>query len=161
MIFLGIDPGIATTGYGFIKKEGSKLTILDYGVVTTKPGIELSKRIFLLAQQLRALLQKYQPQHVAIEELFFGINVKTAMSVSQARGVMLFVFEEFGIPIAHYTPTQVKSGICGYGKAEKKQVQYMVQRILGLQKIPRPDDAADALAIAICHAQTVRLKSLV
>lgn len=160
MIFLGIDPGIATTGYGLVEKNGNKLRLVEYGAILTPSSDSISKRLLSLADQLDAIVARYQPESVAVEELFFNTNVKTAMVVSQARGVILLSIERAGLPVTSYTPVQVKIGVSGYGRADKNQVQQMVKQLLALSQIPKPDDAADALAIAICHAHSVRIKSL-
>ncbi len=160
MIVIGIDPGIATTGFGVIEKIGSKLKLIDYGVISTPAHTPLSRRLGQLASELRGLIGRTTPVHMAVEELFFNTNAKTALIVAQARGVILLVGEETGLPVYGYTPIQVKLGVSGYGRADKNQVQQMVKQLLNLDKIPKPDDAADALAIAICHAHSVRLKSL-
>ncbi len=160
MIFLGIDPGIATTGYGVIEKSGNKLKLVTYGAIITSPDQTDSQRLASLADQLEHVIFQYTPVAVAVEALFFNTNVKTAMVVSQARGVILLTVERAGLPVTSYTPVQVKIGVSGYGRADKNQVQQMVKQLLGLPQIPKPDDAADALAIAICHAHSVRIKSL-
>lgn len=157
MIILGIDPGIATTGVGIIEKKGSSFTMIQVGAILTKPDLPLSKRLDILYSELALLIQTHNPAHVAIEELFFNTNAKTALIVGQARGVILLCAEKHQKQIAGYTPLQVKMAVCGYGRADKKQVQYMVQKLLHLEKIPKPDDAADALAIAICHGHSHRL----
>jgi len=160
MITLGIDPGIATTGFGVIQKQGNKFAMIEFGVILTPPKTPLPQRLARMAAELRELIRRTQPDHMAVEELFFNTNAKTALIVGQARGAILLVGEEMGLPIFGYTPIQVKLGVSGYGRADKNQVQQMVKQLLGLDKIPKPDDAADALAIAICHAHSVRLKSL-
>ncbi|MGE4169467.1 MAG: crossover junction endodeoxyribonuclease RuvC [Candidatus Margulisiibacteriota bacterium] len=161
MVILGLDPGLATTGYGLIEKKGSKLRFIEHGILTTPPKMELSKRLLMLSNKLKDLLSSHQPTSMAIEELFFAKNVTTAMVVSQARGVLLLTAEQAGIEaISSYTPLQVKTAVCGYGKAEKQQVQYMVKQLLNLPDIPKPDDAADGLALAICHSHFYRIKSL-
>lgn len=161
MIILGLDPGLATTGYGVVKEEGSRFTLLDYGVISTPAGTDLSKRLVSINAHLKSLLATYQPDMVAVEELFFNNNAKTALLVGQARGVLLLTVEHARIPLFSYTPLEVKMAVCGYGRADKQQVQYMVTSLLNLNAIPKPDDAADALAIAICHSHSVKLKSLV
>ena len=160
MKVLGIDPGIATTGFGVVEKQGNKFKVIEYGVVTTPAHTPLPRRLARLAVDLRQIMDRTCPSQVAVEELFFNNNAKTAMVVSQARGVILLVAEEYGASIQGYTPIQVKIGVTGYGRADKNQVQQMTKQLLNLEKIPKPDDAADALAIAICHAHSVRLKSL-
>jgi crossover junction endodeoxyribonuclease RuvC len=152
MKILGIDPGTATTGFGLISKQGPKLSKLDCGVISTPKDIEMPKRLVMLHDDLQEIFKFHKPDAVAVEKLFFTSNITTAMTVSQARGVVLLVAEQNGIAIAEYTPLQVKMAVSGYGKATKKQVQEMVKKILKLDQIPKPDDAADALAIAICHS---------
>jgi crossover junction endodeoxyribonuclease RuvC len=155
-IVLGLDPGIADTGYGFIRVKGSNLTCLAYGSIKTPAGEPLPARLEQLYLELRGLLKKYRPQSVVIEQLFFNKNVSTALIVGQARGVALLAVNQAGLPIIDVTPTQVKQAVSAYGQASKMQVQKMVKLILNLQEIPRPDDAADALAIAICGANQRR-----
>jgi len=149
-IILGIDPGIADTGYGVITEEKGKLTCLAYGSIKTAAGTDLISRLDTLHKQLDGLIKKHRPQLVAIEQLFFNKNVKTALIVGQARGVVLLTIKQNGLPTIDFTPAQVKRAVCAYGQADKRQVQKMVQMILKLKELPRPDDAADALAIAIC-----------
>jgi crossover junction endodeoxyribonuclease RuvC len=152
MKILGIDPGTATTGFGLILKEGPKLTKIDYGVISTSKTLEMPKRLSILHDDLQEIFKGLKPDVIVVEKLFFTNNITTAMTVSQARGVVLLVAEQNNIAIAEYTPLQVKMAVSGYGKATKKQVQKMVKKILKLEVIPKPDDAADALAIAICHS---------
>lgn len=161
MIILGIDPGLATTGYGVVEKIGSKYKLIDYGVLLTSSKEKFPKRLGSLSRQLKQLISYYSPKMACVEELFFSTNIKTAISVAQARGVIVCALEEHKIDVEGYTPLQVKSSVCGYGKAEKHQVQYMVQKLLNLKEKPKPDDAADALAIAICHGNSFKLKSLI
>jgi len=155
MKILGIDPGTATTGFGLITKEGPKLTKLDCGVISTAKDLEMSERLNILYKDLQQIIKSHKPDAMAVEKLFFTNNITTAMTVSQARGIVLLVASQNNIPIAEYTPLQVKMSATGYGKATKKQVQEMVKKILKLSVIPKPDDAADALAIAICHSANV------
>ena len=151
MLILGIDPGTATTGYSVIKKQkNNTYEIIDYGVINTAKTETDSARLLILRKDLRQIIEKYKPDLAGVEKLFFENNAKTAMTVSQARGVVLVTLEEFKIPLQEFTPLQVKSTICGYGKADKKQVQYMIQQTFRLKKIPKPDDAADAIGIALC-----------
>lgn len=152
MKILGIDPGTATTGFGLIEKDGQKLTKLDYGVISTPKTSPMPERLQMLYEDLTEIVKSHKPDSVAVEKLFFTNNITTAMSVSQARGVVLLVAQQQKLSIAEYTPLQVKMSVTGYGQAQKKQVQEMVKRILKLTVIPKPDDAADALAIAICHS---------
>ncbi|MCX6798244.1 MAG: crossover junction endodeoxyribonuclease RuvC [Candidatus Falkowbacteria bacterium] len=149
-IILGIDPGIADTGYGLIKEDGAQLSCLAYGSIKTKARTDLADRLADLYQQLDKLIKKYQPDSAAVEELFFNKNVRTALIVGQARGVVLLVLKQNKLPIIHFTPSQVKQAVSAYGQASKLQVQKMVKLILNLSELPRPDDAADALAIAVC-----------
>ncbi|MFC0212569.1 crossover junction endodeoxyribonuclease RuvC [Paenibacillus chartarius] len=157
MRIMGIDPGIAIVGFGFVDKLGSKLTPVQYGCITTEahtdPGLRL-KQVYDSAVQL---IEMYKPDAVAIEQLFFNRNVTTAFTVGQARGVLILAAVQQGLPVAEYTPMQVKQAIVGYGKAEKKQVQEMVRMFLKLSAVPKPDDVADALAVAICHAHSSAL----
>ena len=161
MIILGIDPGLATTGYGVINAEGSRYKLLDYGVISTAAHTPLETRLKDLYETLLKLIDHYRPDTASVEELFFSTNVKTAMKVSHARGCILLALAQRQIPSFHYTPLQLKSCICGYGQADKKQIQYMVKQLLNLPKVPRPVDAADALALAICHSHHYRLQSTV
>ena len=154
MIILGVDPGTATTGYGIIEEKVGKIKLIDYGVIITEPKQPLETRLEIIYDQLSDIIVEYNPEEIAVEELFFSNNVKTAMAVGQARGVILLAAKKSGALVSEYTPNQVKNGICGYGGADKKQVQKMVQMILKLDEIPHPDDAADALAIAICHSSS-------
>ena len=151
MRILGIDPGLATTGYGIINVEGSKISIIDYGIITTPADKKLPERLEIIASAFKKILTDHQIDEVAVEELFFNNNAKTALAVAQARGIYLLIAQASKIPIESYTPSQIKAGISGYGQASKPQVQYMVQKLLNLKEKPKPDDAADALAIAICH----------
>lgn len=160
MVILGVDPGTATTGYGLVEEKAGKVILVDYGVIITKPQNTSEQRLEIIYDQLSDLIEEYNPDEIAVEELFFSTNVKTAMSVSQARGVILLATQKSGIPLSEYTPNQVKNGICGYGGADKKQVQKMVQMLLNLKEIPKPDDAADALAIAICHSCSRKMNLL-
>ena len=154
-IILGIDPGIADTGFGIIKTNNSKLICLGYGSIQTKANTELPERLEILNFKLDKIIKKYKPDKVAIEQLFFCNNAKTALMVGQARGVVLLCIRQNKLPIAEFTPLQVKQAVSTYGKANKLQVQKMVKLILNLDKIPKPDDAADALAVAICALNKV------
>ena len=161
MIVLGVDPGIATTGYGLVSEEqDSRVITLTYGTIETPKTDNLPARLLALRRQLIALIEHWRPTESAVEALFFATNVKTAMTVGQARGVILVTLEEAGVPIGEYTPLQVKQAISGYGQADKKQMQTMVQMLLSLDKIPKPDDAADAMAIAITHLHAARFNKL-
>ncbi len=155
MIILGIDPGTATTGYGVIRCENGTLTYLKHGCIRTESSLCHSERLLQIYQDLLRLIKKFSPTVLAVEKIFFNINVKTAMSVGEARGTALLAGAASNIPVAEYNPLQVKMALVGYGKADKKQVQYMVQKVLGLDGLPKPSDAADALAVAICHAHSV------
>jgi crossover junction endodeoxyribonuclease RuvC len=157
--FLGIDPGIAIVGFGFVDKIGSKVVPVQYGCIQTEAHTPEEERLLHVYEGMLQLIDKYKPDAVALEKLFFNRNVTTAMSVSQARGVLVLAAVQRGLPIAEYTPMQVKQAIVGYGKAEKKQVQEMVRMFLKLQVVPKPDDVADALAVAICHAHSYGLNS--
>lgn len=154
MKILGIDPGVATIGFGLILSEGQKQSLVQYGTITTAAGLPLSKRLFQIERDLTELLERYSPEAVAVEELFFNTNQKTGIHVAHARGVILLSVERHGIPVFEYTPLQVKQAVVGYGRAEKKQVMDMTRRLLKLDHIPKPDDAADALAIALCHGRS-------
>ncbi|MFH1542492.1 MAG: crossover junction endodeoxyribonuclease RuvC [bacterium] len=160
MLTLGIDPGTATTGFGLITEKNGRLVFLEHGIISTSPKETSQDRLKTIYDSVRALVAKHKPKFVAIERLFFGINSKTAIKVGQARGISLLAAAEAGVQVAEYTPLQVKLAVTGYGKADKKQVQQMVKSLLGLTEIPRPDDAADALAIAITHLHSHRIASL-
>jgi crossover junction endodeoxyribonuclease RuvC len=150
MVVLGIDPGTANTGYGVVRSSGSRLQAVATGVIATRAGVPLERRLAEIHAGLEALLDEHQPQALAIEELYFGVNVRTAFAVGQARGVVLLAAGQRGLPARSYTPQQVKGAVCGSGRAAKDQVGRMVARLLGLPAIPTPDHAADALAVAIC-----------
>ncbi len=154
MIILGIDPGLATLGFGIISKEGSKTKVLDYGIISTPKTDSLPIRLDKIYKGIITLINTYNPTHVAIEELFFNKNTSTAIAVAEARGVAILAGIHSNCRLFEYTPLQIKQAITGTGRAEKQQVQYMVKAILNLTKIPKPDDAADALAVALCHSQT-------
>lgn len=157
MIVLGIDPGTATTGYGIVVLQQGKEQMLTYGCIRTSPDFSMPQRLLKLKEELEYLIDKYQPDVAAVEELFHHKNAKTVITVAQARGVIMATAAQRLLNVVEYTPLQVKQSVVGYGKADKKQVQIMVARILGMDKIPRPDDAADALAIAICHLHACKL----
>ena len=150
MISLGIDPGTATTGYGVIKKVGDDFICLEYGTIETDKNLSTSSRLYSLHKNISSLIKKYSPDLFAVESLFFFKNLKTALPVSQAKGVIMLTAEINKINVFEFTPLQVKMAVTGYGKAEKKQVQEMIKLTLNLEKIPRPDDAADALGVALC-----------
>lgn len=155
MLILGIDPGTAIMGYGLIEKNGQTLSPITYSSWRTPSDLPMPERLRMLFEFLEDLLGKYSPDAMAVEELFFNRNTTTAITVGQARGVVLLSGARHHIDVFEYTPLQVKQAVVGYGKADKKQVQYMVKAILGLQETPKPDDTADALAIAICHAHSM------
>ncbi len=152
MIILGIDPGTATTGYGIIENKKGDLELIEYGSITTSKKSSTEERLSEIFDDLNKLIKKSKPQVVAVESIFFFKNAKTVISVAQARGVVLLCAKQNKIKIREFTPLQVKSSLTSYGRADKKQMQYMVQKLLGLKSAPKPDDAADALAVAICGA---------
>lgn len=152
MRILGIDPGLATIGWGVIESNGSKHKPLAYGSIETPPKLPVEKRLSQIYSELEKIIDLYNPEAVAVEELFFNTNITTGIKVAEARGVILLCAENKNIPISEYTPLQVKQSVVGYGRADKKQVITMVTLLLSLPKPPKPDDTADALAIAICHA---------
>lgn len=154
MIILGIDPGVATIGFGLVRAERNRNQLLRYGVITTPPGIPLSNRLLQISNDMEELIHAFHPDEMAVEELFFTKNITTGIAVAHGRGVLLCAAERCGIPLFEYTPGQVKMAVTGYGKAEKRQVMDMTKRLLKLAKTPRPDDAADALALALCHARS-------
>ena len=159
-IIIGIDPGTATTGYGLIKAKGKEYECLGYGTIDTSAKWKPEDRLQKIGEDFNGLLNEYNPSVMAIESLFFFKNVKTALQVSQARGVLLMFAAQKGLQVHEYTPLQAKMATVGYGKAEKRQVQEMVKILLNLDNIPKPDDAADALAIAICHVSAQALRDL-
>ncbi len=152
---MGIDPGTAITGYGIIEKRSVKLVTLDYGCIRTEVRFSTAERLKQIDEQLTKLIKKHKPNRIAVEDIFFFKNLKTAIKVSQARGVILARAAQFKIPVTEHTPLQVKQAVTSYGRAEKRQVQEMVKLLLNLKEIPKPDDAADALAIAICCAHSL------
>ena len=154
MRILGVDPGVATTGSGLIEADRGSQRLLRYGVITTPAGLPLSNRLYQISQDMEELLSAFHPDEAAVEELFFSKNITTGIAVAHGRGVILLELERAGIPVYEYTPMQVKQAVAGYGGAEKRQVMLMTQRLLRMGEIPRPDDAADALAIAICHGRS-------
>jgi len=156
MLILGIDPGTATTGWGAVEKVQGELKLLDYGIIVTKPKQTAGERLHKLHKEISCLIKRMAPDVLVVEKLFFFKNLKTAMPVSEARGVILLAGAQQKTKVLEFTPLQIKMGICGYGRADKKQVQKMVKEILGLEKIPKPDDAADGLAAAICGAYSSR-----
>lgn len=154
MIILGLDPGYAIVGYGAVESAGGKQKMLCYGAITTRAGTEMPYRLLEIARDMRTLLDTVKPDAVAIEELFFNTNITTGIAVAHGRGVILLACRKAGVRVYEYTPLQVKQAVVGYGRAEKKQVMDMVKRICALPAPPRPDDAADAVALAICHARS-------
>lgn len=154
MIILGIDPGLGLVGFGIIEKNGGDIKVLDFGCISTSKDDKLSRRLEIISNCMKILIEKWKPDELAIEKLFFNKNITTGIPVAQARGVILLSAQERGIPIYQYTPQNIKMALTGMGKADKKQMQFMVKTVLGLKEIPKPDDAADALAVAICHSQT-------
>jgi len=160
MIILGIDPGLATMGYGVIQAIHGNFQVVDYGVVTTPKECTLPERLRQLEDGVKELIESFRPDNIAIEELFFSKNITTGIPVAEARGVILLTaVKSLGDEVYEYTPNQIKQAITGYGSADKIQMQHMIQALLRLKRIPRPDDAADALAVALCHAQTSRLST--
>ena len=158
MIIIGIDPGTATTGYGLIRKEKNKKPrVIDYGCIKTSPDFPTGERLKKINQELNKIINKYKPKVLAVENVYFFKNLKTAMPVSQAKGVILLTAAKKKIPVYEFTPLQVKMAITGYGKAEKKQVQKMVQVLLNMKEAPRIDDAADALGIALCYTLKTKI----
>lgn len=160
MRILGIDPGIAIVGTGVVDKIGNKYVPVYYDSIITQAHIPLEDRIEKVYNKTVEIIQTYQPNAIAVEELFFNNNAKTAFAVGQARGVMLLAAKQFNVPFYEYTPLQVKQALTGYGRADKKQMQQMVKSFLGLSEVPKPDDTADALAIAICHGNSVRFNNI-
>lgn len=160
MRILGIDPGTATVGWGVISVEGGKITSVAYGHISTDKSLALEKRLAEISQDLTEIITRYQPEEAAVEELFFFNNQKTAISVAQARGCILLTLEQKRVSIAGYTPLEVKQALTNYGRADKSQVQLMVKALLKLNSIPKPDDTADALAIALCHASRRKMESV-
>jgi crossover junction endodeoxyribonuclease RuvC len=158
---IGIDPGIAIVGFGIIDKQGNKLIPKQYGCIRTEAHLRDSLRLKQIYDAITSLLNKYKPDVMGVEKLFFNRNVTTAFSVGQARGVMILAAEEAGIPVYEYTPLQVKQAVVGYGQAEKKQIQEMVRLLLSLPDIPKPDDVADALGVAITHAHTSHIHNII
>ena len=156
MIILGIDPGLAISGYGVLNYVGNKFEVLDYGAVLTESTERLPDRLKQLYDGYMSIIEKYKPEAVSIEELFYNKNVKTAIAVAEARGVHLLAAVNSGVPLYEYTPLQIKQGLVGYGRAEKRQMQEMIKIILKLDEIPKPDDVADGLAAAVCHAHSLK-----
>lgn len=160
MKILGIDPGIAIVGYGMIEYQSGRFGVIDYGAVTTKAGMKLSDRLRNIYEDINILIERFQPDAFAVEELFFNTNVTTGIAVAHGRGVIVLAAAVQNVPIFEYTPLQVKQGVAGYGRADKAQVQRMVKSLLNLSAIPKPDDVSDALAVAICHAHASGYQNL-
>ena len=154
MRILGIDPGFATIGFGLITADRGQVHMVTYGAITTPAGLPLSKRLYQISTDMEDLIGQLKPDTISIEELFFNTNITTGIAVAHGRGVILYAAEKCGIPLYEYTPSQVKLAVTGYGKEEKHQVMDMTKRLLKLKSVPRPDDAADALALALCHARS-------
>ncbi|HEU4963358.1 MAG TPA: crossover junction endodeoxyribonuclease RuvC [Bacilli bacterium] len=154
MRIIGIDPGYGRTGYGVVDMIGNRIKSVEYGCIETKPHTPIPDRLLDIYGAIKTVIATHKPDAMAVEQLFFSKNITTGIDVAQARGVVLLAAREAGLPVGEYTPMQVKQSLAGYGKADKKQIQEMVRMFLGLEKIPRPDDAADALAVAITHAHT-------
>jgi len=154
MRILGIDPGYGITGFGVVEADRGNFSLLRYGAITTPAGMDFSARLEIIYEDMRKLLEVAKPEAVAIEELFFGQNVTTGIGVAQSRGVILLAVRQAGLPVFQYKPMQVKQAVVGYGNATKHQVQEMTKRLLKLEKLPKPDDAADAIAIALCHGRS-------
>jgi crossover junction endodeoxyribonuclease RuvC len=161
MRILGIDPGTATVGYGLIEEIDGQLALVTYGAIVTRPKDgDTARRLQIIYQRLNELIATYKPEFAAVEELFFGRNITTAIKVGQARGVLLLALANAGIPVAEYSPPKIKESVSGYGNASKQQVQFMVQSMLNLEEVPKPDDAADGLAVALTHYQHHRHEML-
>ncbi|HHX58426.1 MAG TPA: crossover junction endodeoxyribonuclease RuvC [Candidatus Moranbacteria bacterium] len=160
VVILGLDPGTAMTGWGIIKETEKGTETVAFGCIETDKSKDAVARLKEIARDLKSLIEKYKPDEVAVEDLFFFKNLKTAIKVAQARGVLLVTSANANLPVFEYTPLQVKQALTGYGRAEKQQVQWMVKEILKLKKIPKPDDAADALAVAVCHQQSRKMINL-
>ena len=154
MVVLGIDPGFAIVGFGLLEAQGGESRLKRCGVITTQAGLPMPRRLLQIGEDLEELVTAFRPDVMAVEELFFNTNVTTGIGVAQARGVILFVAEKMGVPVFEYTPLQVKQAVAGYGRADKRQVMEMTKRILSLSAVPKPDDAADAVAVALCHARS-------
>ncbi|MBR0232384.1 MAG: crossover junction endodeoxyribonuclease RuvC [Clostridia bacterium] len=155
MLILGIDPGLATVGFGLVQKNGQDYRAVEYGAIITKPHRMIESRLSEIYDEMSELLRRHRPDCMAVEELFFNNNTTTAIDVAMARGVILLAANKAGVDIYEYTPLEVKSSVAGYGRAEKSQVQYMVRLMLGLKETPKPDDTADALALALCHGTRI------
>ncbi|MFO7636148.1 MAG: crossover junction endodeoxyribonuclease RuvC [Clostridia bacterium] len=161
MVVMGIDPGFAITGYGIVSHAGNKFKTLEYGVVSTGTDMVFSQRLLRIYERLNELVDRYHPDFIAVEELFFNTNAKTALKVGHGRGVAVLCAALHNIELAEYTPLQIKQAVCGYGRADKAQMQQMIKVLLNLDSIPKPDDAADALGVAICHAHSYNPRTAV
>jgi crossover junction endodeoxyribonuclease RuvC len=161
VLVLGIDPGTATTGYGLVREENDGLTLVGAGIITTPASQPLASRLQTIYSGLAQLAREAGPDEAAVEELFFSRNVRTALSVGHARGVALLALADAGLPISEYKPLEIKQAITGYGGADKRQVQEMVRMLLELDEVPQPDDAADAVAVAVCHIHSARMAALI
>lgn len=158
MVILGIDPGTAILGFGVLDNSSGKLKVIDYGCITTSKDLEMAQRLDILGKEIDNLIERFSPDVMAIEELFYFKNKKTVISVGQARGVAVFIGKKNNLDIREYTPLQVKQSVTGYGRADKKQIQMMVKNILKLKETPKPDDVADALAVAICCSSSIQFE---
>jgi crossover junction endodeoxyribonuclease RuvC len=161
VLVLGIDPGTAITGYGLVHEQDDGLSLVECGVVTTPSSQPLPERLQMIYRGLSDVVRRFEPEEAAVEELFFSRNVRTALSVGQARGVALLALADAGLPIYEYKPLEVKQAVAGYGGADKRQVQEMVRMLLNLERVPQPDDAADAVAVAVCHIYSARMAALI
>ena len=160
MVFLGLDPGTAITGYGFVREDDNALRAVAYGAIVTPADLSLADRLVVLHRELSNLIALHQPASAAVEQIFFSRNVRTALAVGHARGVMLLALAQAGVRVAEYTPPEIKQAVTGYGRADKRQIQEMVRVLLGLEEAPKPDDVADALAVAICHLHSSHIGGL-
>jgi crossover junction endodeoxyribonuclease RuvC len=160
VLILGVDPGTAITGYGLVRETDDRLDLIDAGVITTQAAQPLPERLRVIYRGLMAVIRRHEPDEAAIEELFFSRNVRTALAVGHARGVALLAMADAGLPIYEYKPLEVKQAVAGYGGADKQQVQEMVRMLLNLERAPQPDDAADAVAVAVCHIHSARMAAL-
>ncbi|NLV36147.1 MAG: crossover junction endodeoxyribonuclease RuvC [Clostridiaceae bacterium] len=160
MIIMGIDPGFAITGYGIVKYEQNKFSPLEYGAVQTLVGTPFAQRLLKLDDEISLIIERFKPDAISVEELFFNKNIKTAIAAAHGRGVVLTAAARSGAEVFEYTPLQVKQAVVGYGRAEKAQVQQMVKAILNLSQVPKPDDVADALAVAVCHGHSAKMARL-
>lgn len=161
MLVLGIDPGTAITGYGLVREDAGALVLVAYGAITTPAKQPLPERLKTIYQELAVIIHEYQPETAAVEELFFSRNARTALAVGHARGVTLLALADAGLEIHEYKPVEVKQAVAGYGGADKRQVQEMVRMLLHLEQVPQPDDAADAVAVAVCHIHSAKMKALI